>query len=99
MYNRILVPVDGSPFSEEVIPYALGIAKRAGAELTLLRVIEKESKKAEVEEYVQALSTRFGVEGRFVSSRGDVAERQPVDAFDFGEQIDGERDAEQPAME
>ena len=74
MYNRILVPVDGSPFSEEVIPYALGIAKRAGAELTLLRVIEKESKKAEVEEYVQALSTRFGVDGRFVSSRGDVAE-------------------------
>ena len=73
MYNRIVVPVDGSTFSEEVIPYALGIAKTTGAELTLLRVVEKESKKAEVEQYVHALATRFGVEGRSVSSRGNVA--------------------------
>jgi nucleotide-binding universal stress UspA family protein len=73
MYNRIVVPVDGSKFSEEVIPYALGIAKTTGAEVTLIRVVEKESKKAEVEEYVHALVTRFGVEGRSVSSRGTVA--------------------------
>jgi nucleotide-binding universal stress UspA family protein len=73
MYNRIVVPVDGSTFSEEVIPYALGIAKTTGAELTLLRVVEKESKKAEAEQYVHALATRFGVEGRSVSSRGNVA--------------------------
>ena len=74
MYDRILVPVDGSTFSEEVIPYALGIAKTTGAELTLLRVVEKESKKAEVEKYVQDLTAHFGVEGRSVSSSGDVAE-------------------------
>lgn len=74
MYNRIVVPVDGSTFSEEVIPYALGMARTTGAELMLLRVVEKESKKTEAEESLQTLATRFGVEGRSVSSRGDVAE-------------------------
>ncbi|WP_022886311.1 universal stress protein [Glaciibacter superstes] len=74
MYNRIVVPVDGSTFSEEVIPYALGIATTTGAKLTLLRVIEKDANKAKVEKYVQALAARFGVEGRSVSSRGNVAE-------------------------
>jgi nucleotide-binding universal stress UspA family protein len=73
MYSRIVVPVDGSTFSEEVIPYALGIAKKTGAEVTLLRVVEKEPKKAEVEKYIQDLAAYFGVEGRSVSSRGDVA--------------------------
>jgi nucleotide-binding universal stress UspA family protein len=85
MYNRIVVPVDGSTFSEEVIPYALGIAKTTGAELTLLRVVEKESKKAEVEQYVHALATRFGVEGRSVSSRGNV----PSDVLDEVARIPG----------
>jgi nucleotide-binding universal stress UspA family protein len=85
MYNRIVVPVDGSTFSEEVIPYALGIAKTTGAELTLLRVVEKESKKAEAEQYVHALATRFGVEGRSVSSRGNV----PSDVLDEVARIPG----------
>lgn len=74
MYTRILVPVDGSTFSEEVISYSLGIARITGAELTLFRVIEKKTKASDVEKYIRDLATRYGVEGRTVSGSGSVAE-------------------------
>jgi len=38
MYSRVVVPVDGSSFSEQVIPYAGAIAQRAGARLTVVLV-------------------------------------------------------------
>jgi len=38
MYRSLLVPLDGSHFSEQALPLALSIAKRAGAELQLLHV-------------------------------------------------------------
>jgi nucleotide-binding universal stress UspA family protein len=38
MYHRLLVPLDGSPFAEQALPLALGIAGRAGASLRLVRV-------------------------------------------------------------
>lgn len=40
MYHKILVPLDGSPFSEEALPLAIGVARRTGAELRLLHVME-----------------------------------------------------------
>ena len=72
MYDRILVPLDGSTFSEEVVPYALGVANAMGARLTLLRVAEKDSKVAEAEKYVQSLAVSIKAEGRVVASRGHV---------------------------
>ncbi len=36
MLNRILVPVDGSPFAEHALPHAIGVAARLNAELHLL---------------------------------------------------------------
>ena len=36
--SRILVPLDGSEFSEQALPYAFGIARRSGAEIHLVRV-------------------------------------------------------------
>jgi nucleotide-binding universal stress UspA family protein len=74
MYGRILVPVDGSTFSEEVIPYARGVAKTLGATLTLLCVAENDAKVAEAEEYVQVLAAKVDAEGRAVASRGDVSD-------------------------
>lgn len=38
MYHRIIVPLDGTPFSEYAIPYAARIAERAGATLELCHV-------------------------------------------------------------
>src|SRR4029079_10340123 len=38
MYRSILVPLDGSPFSEHALPLALALARRTGATLHLAHV-------------------------------------------------------------
>ncbi len=38
MYNKILVPVDGSELAERVLPYATGLAARLDLKIDLLRV-------------------------------------------------------------
>lgn len=40
MYNRILVPLDGSPLAERALPHAIAQAERFGAEMILLRWVE-----------------------------------------------------------
>lgn len=40
MYKRILVPLDGSPRAEAILPHAEELALRLDAELVLLRVFE-----------------------------------------------------------
>ncbi|MBI3946282.1 MAG: universal stress protein [Armatimonadetes bacterium] len=40
MYTRILVPLDGSPAAEAALPHAREIARRFGARVLLLRVVE-----------------------------------------------------------
>jgi nucleotide-binding universal stress UspA family protein len=40
MYRKIMVPLDGSPFSEESLPLAIGAARRVDAELRLVHVME-----------------------------------------------------------
>ncbi|MCL4533920.1 MAG: universal stress protein [Bacteroidetes bacterium] len=39
MYNRILVPLDGSALAEAALPYAIEIAKKFSSELYLFRVV------------------------------------------------------------
>ena len=38
MYKKILVPLDGSPLTEAVLPHAQALAKSEGAEIVLLSV-------------------------------------------------------------
>lgn len=38
MYKKILVPLDGSPLAESVLPHAEALAKSEGAEIVLVRV-------------------------------------------------------------
>ena len=38
MYKKILVPLDGSPLAEAVLPHAEALAKAENAELVILRV-------------------------------------------------------------
>jgi nucleotide-binding universal stress UspA family protein len=40
MFERILVPLDGSKTAESVLPYVKKLAFRAGSELTLLHIID-----------------------------------------------------------
>ena len=39
MYERILVPLDGSDLAERALPYAAEIAKLAGSEIVLLQAV------------------------------------------------------------
>lgn len=40
MYDRLLVPLDGSELSAQIIPYAVELAKRCSSHVTLVRVVE-----------------------------------------------------------
>lgn len=61
MYERVTVPVDGSPFAETVIPYALGLARAMKARLAFLRIVEERAADA-AEEYLRGLADRLGAE-------------------------------------
>lgn len=39
MVDRLLVPVDGSPFAEQALPYAIALARRCGGEILLARAV------------------------------------------------------------
>ena len=39
MYKKILVPLDGSPVAEQILPEVKKLAKLTGAEIQLLRVV------------------------------------------------------------
>ena len=52
MYERILVPLDGSQLAEVALPYAEELAGRLGSEVTLLSVSESD----ETESYHEALT-------------------------------------------
>jgi nucleotide-binding universal stress UspA family protein len=40
MYNRVLIPLDGSLMAEQALPHAIAQARQFHAELILLRVVE-----------------------------------------------------------
>ena len=40
MYSNILVPLDGSPRAERILPYVEELAKKFGARITLMQVVE-----------------------------------------------------------
>jgi nucleotide-binding universal stress UspA family protein len=41
MYNRILLPLDGSPLAEQALPHTIALAERFQSELILLQVLIK----------------------------------------------------------
>jgi nucleotide-binding universal stress UspA family protein len=40
VYEKLLVPLDGSEVSELILPYAVELAKRCGSQVTLLQTVE-----------------------------------------------------------
>ena len=43
MYQRIVVPLDGSPLAEAVLPHAVALAQALGAEIHLVEVVPLET--------------------------------------------------------
>ncbi len=74
MYDRILVPLDGSKFSEEMLPHAAGLAGVHGIALVLMRVVEKEGEKPDAYAYATALAGPLGAQGLCVVAHGDIAD-------------------------
>jgi nucleotide-binding universal stress UspA family protein len=60
MYRSILVPLDGSPFSEHALPVAAQIARLAGAPLQLVRVVTND----------HAADAVFGATGQYPWQEG-----------------------------
>ena len=62
MYSRILVPVDGSTFSEQLAAPAARLAKATGAGLALLRVVDKAEEHEAASRYVDDLAALLGAQ-------------------------------------
>lgn len=73
MYERILVPLDGSPLSEAVLPYAGAMAAKGQAELVFLAVIGNISTRYGLEERITELATGYGARALFVPEHLTVA--------------------------
>lgn len=68
MYTRILVPVDGSHFAAQLVAPASKVAAATGAELALLRVVERDDEQEVARSYVEALAAPLGASARCVQA-------------------------------
>lgn len=73
MYERILVPVDGSAFSEEVLPVAASLARATNARLALMRVIERDAEQEEASRRLKELADGLQADAHMVPGRKSVA--------------------------
>ncbi len=80
MYKKILVPLDGSAFSEVVLPHVEDIAARMEAEVVLVRVVQY------VADYLAASSTLAAGSPMVLASikEGDEAVRQEAGKYLMG---------------
>lgn len=74
MYTRILVPVDGSSFSNQILPLAGTIARTTGAQLALYRAVARSDGVAEATSALRALADSCGAHAVCTEVQGDVAE-------------------------
>jgi len=80
MYKRILVPVDGSEFAEQMIPHATAIARATGAGVTLLRVVSDAADQADARDHVVKRAESVGAEGLCIVAKGEAADAIRVEA-------------------
>jgi len=85
MYRNILVPLDGSPLAEEILPHVEEIARLSGAAITLLSVVfahtpattfhvadtidQQIAAKETAEEYLKEVKQRLVDEGFLVATQ------------------------------
>ena len=83
MFDRVLIPLDGSPLAECVLPHAIAFTKALNAQITLVHVLEQPSsshglpkadpldwylKKTEANLYLDTLKVRLEEKGIFVQT-------------------------------
>lgn len=73
MYTRILVPLDGSSFSQQMLPLASTLARTTGAQLALYQAAEKSGQQAEIERELKALAEPLGAQAVCSVAEDDVA--------------------------
>jgi nucleotide-binding universal stress UspA family protein len=73
MFDNIFVCLDGSPLAEKILPLAQGVAKRTGATIALLRVVENNKEILAEESYMRKLAGGFAAQVRFLLSRDPAA--------------------------
>lgn len=73
MYSRILVPVDGSSFSNQILPWVAAIAKATGAQVALYRAAEKGERLGDVEPALRALADAHGAQAVCTEAHRDVS--------------------------
>ena len=78
MYKRILVPVDGSEFAEQMIPHATAIARATGAGVTLLRIVSDAADQADARDHVAKRAESVGAEGLCIVGKGEAAARREL---------------------
>lgn len=88
MFNHLLVPLDGSEYSERALPYARDQAKTTGAKVTLLTVVLRHPlahlpRVAELDEHSRQLADQY-LEGK-VKSLQDEGVASVEGAVVFGE--------------
>src|SRR5690606_20494581 len=89
MYKRIMVPLDGSPFSERALPLAVALAHRSGAELRLVHVLVPLANKAFLEserseqEYLERLAQKITEESGVRATAVRLVGRQAVGELSY----------------
>jgi nucleotide-binding universal stress UspA family protein len=89
MSKKIMVPLDGSPFSERALPLAVAIAHRSGAELRLVHVVVPLANKVFIEEdgghpdYLDDLARRIARESGVRAVAERRAGRQAVGELSY----------------
>ncbi len=74
MYTRILVPVDGSSFSNQILPLAGTIARTTGAQLALYRAVGRNDGVAEAGNALRSLADSCGAQAICTEVHGNVAQ-------------------------
>jgi len=79
MFDHILVPLDGSPIAECVLPHTMAVARACKAQVTLLRVLERTQAAGQTRSvdpldwYMSKAEARAYLDG--LSTEGQAAER------------------------
>jgi nucleotide-binding universal stress UspA family protein len=77
--SSVLVPLDGSPFAEAVLPYAENLAERLGLEVVLVQALRSDEQEAarEASRYLENIAERLGgvgIKARWEIITGDAAQ-------------------------